>query len=59
MTVLDTVMATLRSEFGDLNDVAQLTRVTARLLVAALLGAAIGWERERRDAEAGLRKEID
>jgi putative Mg2+ transporter-C (MgtC) family protein len=53
--MLDVVLATLRSELSDLNDVERLTRVTLRLLVAVLLGAAIGWERERRDAAAGLR----
>ncbi len=48
-------METLRSEFADLNDVEQLTRVSTRLVVAVLLGAAIGWERERRHSAAGLR----
>lgn len=55
MGTLDIVFATVRSEFADLADAAQFTRVALRLLVALLLGAAIGWERERRDAGAGLR----
>jgi putative Mg2+ transporter-C (MgtC) family protein len=49
------VLETIRSEFADLNDVEQLTRVSTRLVVAVLLGAAIGWEREKRRSAAGLR----
>lgn len=49
------VITTLHDEFSDLPDVAQLTRVTVRLLFAALLGALIGYERERRQSAAGLR----
>lgn len=49
------VAETIRSEFTDLSDVEQLTRACTRLLVAVLLGAAIGWERERRGSAAGLR----
>jgi putative Mg2+ transporter-C (MgtC) family protein len=55
MSTLDTITLTLRTEFSDLLAADQLTRVILRLCVALLLGAAIGWERERRDAEAGLR----
>lgn len=53
--VLTTVGSTLRDEFADLSDPAQLTRVSVRLLLAVLLGAVIGWERERRGRTAGLR----
>jgi putative Mg2+ transporter-C (MgtC) family protein len=55
MTLLQTVLATVQAEFADLADVQALTRELLRMLVALLLGAAIGWERERRDADAGLR----
>lgn len=55
MSVLELVFATLRAEFSDLLEVEQVTRVTARMSVALLLGALIGWDRERRDADAGLR----
>lgn len=55
MSVLEVVAATLRAEFSDLLQVEQVTRVTARMAVALLLGALIGWDRERRDADAGLR----
>ncbi|NML17539.1 MgtC/SapB family protein [Azohydromonas caseinilytica] len=49
------VLKTIESEFVDLSDVEQLTRACTRLTVAILLGAAIGWERERRRSAAGLR----
>ncbi|PKO66358.1 MAG: methyltransferase [Betaproteobacteria bacterium HGW-Betaproteobacteria-16] len=55
MSVFELVAATLRAEFSDLLQVEQVTRVTARMAVALLLGAVIGWDRERRDADAGLR----
>ena len=55
MSVLDIVAATLRAEFSDLLQAERVTRVTARMAVALLLGAVIGWDRERRDADAGLR----
>ena len=50
-----TIIDTLRQEFSDLPDVAQWTRLVARLGLAVLLGALIGWERERRESAAGLR----
>mgnify|MGYP006992421631 CR=1 FL=1 len=50
---MDAVLVTLRSEFSDLLDLGQFTRVTVRMLVALLLGALIGWDRERRDADQG------
>jgi putative Mg2+ transporter-C (MgtC) family protein len=50
-----TILDTLRQEFSDLPDVAQWTRLFLRLGLAVLLGALIGWERERREAAAGLR----
>jgi putative Mg2+ transporter-C (MgtC) family protein len=53
--VWTTVAATLRAEFADLSDPAQLTRLTVRLLVAVLLAAAVGYERELRGKTAGLR----
>lgn len=53
--MLETVLATVRAELSDLNDLAQLTRVVLRLFFAALLGALVGLDRELRDAPAGLR----
>lgn len=53
--VLDTVARTLASEFSDLADAAQITRVVLRLTIAALLGGLLGWERENHGKAAGLR----
>lgn len=50
-----TVWTTLQSEFADIDDVAQLTRITVRLLIAALLGAVLGFEREHKGKAAGVR----
>lgn len=51
----ETIAATIRSEFEDLTDPADLTRVVLRLCVAVLLAAVIGYERELRRRPAGLR----
>jgi putative Mg2+ transporter-C (MgtC) family protein len=51
----ETVMQALRTEFSDVTDPAQLTRIVLRLLLAALLGGALGYERERSGKAAGLR----
>ena len=50
-----TIIDTLRQEFSDLPDAAQWVRLVLRLALAVVLGALIGWERERREAAAGLR----
>jgi putative Mg2+ transporter-C (MgtC) family protein len=52
---MDVVMQTLASEFSDLPDLEQLTRIVVRLLLAALLGGLLGWERESKGKAAGLR----
>ncbi len=46
---------TVREEFSDLPDAARLTRITIRLLVAAVLGGVLGYERESKGKAAGLR----
>lgn len=46
---------TVLSEFSDVPDAAQITRITVRLLVAALLGGLLGYEREQRGKSAGVR----
>ena len=46
---------TIQKEFSDLGDVAELTRVCVRLIVAVALGALLGYERESAGASAGLR----
>ena len=46
---------TVRQEFSDLPDVAGVTRITLRLLIAAILGGILGFEREQKGKAAGLR----
>ncbi|HEY2818484.1 MAG TPA: MgtC/SapB family protein [Casimicrobiaceae bacterium] len=50
-----TILATLSEQFSDIADAPQFTRFVVRLLVAVILGAAIGYERERHRRAAGLR----
>lgn len=54
----DEFASTLVAEFSDLNDVSEITRVSLRLLIAALLGGALGWEREQRGKSAGIKTHI-
>jgi putative Mg2+ transporter-C (MgtC) family protein len=49
------VISTVSREFSDLLDVAEFTRVLLRLIIAVLLGAAVGFDRERSGRPAGLR----
>ncbi|WP_296185561.1 MgtC/SapB family protein [Pseudomonas sp. UBA1879] len=49
------VVDTLRSEFSDITDASQLTRVTVRLTIAAVLGGILGFEREHKGKAAGVR----
>lgn len=49
------ILQALQQEFADLPDAAGVARVVLRLGLACLLGAAIGWERERNASSAGLR----
>jgi putative Mg2+ transporter-C (MgtC) family protein len=49
------VIETVRSEFSDVPDVAQITRIAVRLLLAALLGGILGYEREHHGKAAGIR----
>jgi putative Mg2+ transporter-C (MgtC) family protein len=43
------------ADFSDLPDVAEAIRITVRLLLAALLGGLLGYDRERAGKSAGLR----
>jgi putative Mg2+ transporter-C (MgtC) family protein len=45
----------VQTDFSDLPGVAEVTQVVIRLLLAALLGGLLGFERERQGKEAGLR----
>lgn len=47
--------ATIQGEFSDLPDVAEVTRLCLRLLIAMILGGVLGFERERSGASAGFR----
>ena len=49
------IAETVRQEFSDIPDVQRLTRIAVRLLLAAVLGGLIGFERERKGKAAGLR----
>jgi putative Mg2+ transporter-C (MgtC) family protein len=48
----------LTAEFSDVPDAAQATRLVVRLLTAGLLGALIGYDRERNSSPAGFRTHI-
>lgn len=52
---LQVIWMTVQEEFSDLSNLKDWTRVMVRLLVAALLGALIGYDREVRNRSAGLR----
>jgi putative Mg2+ transporter-C (MgtC) family protein len=51
----DEVWVTLQAEFADITDAQQMTRVTVRLVMAALLGGILGFEREHKGKAAGVR----
>jgi len=46
---------TLLAEFSDVTDVEQITRILTRLLLAAVLGGVLGYEREQKGKAAGIR----
>ncbi len=46
---------TIVSEFSDIPDVSTITRITVRLVLAALLGGILGYERELKARNAGVR----
>ena len=46
---------TVLSEFSDIPDATQVTRITLRLLVAAALGGLLGYQREQQGKSAGAR----
>ena len=49
------IWSTVQSEFSDIPDATQITRIMLRLLVAALLGGLLGYEREQHGKSAGVR----
>jgi putative Mg2+ transporter-C (MgtC) family protein len=56
--MFDTIVHAMRDEFVDLKDAAAVVRVVLRLLVAAALGGALGYQRETHGKAAGLRTHI-
>ena len=55
MSTFADIWQTVLSEFSDIADVKEATVIVLRLTLAVILGAAIGYERERRGKDAGLR----
>ncbi len=51
----DIVARTIAAEFADIPDLDEAVRIATRLLLAALLGGLLGFERELRRRAAGLR----
>lgn len=49
------ILSAIEQEFSDLGDLSNITRICVRLLVALILGALLGYEREYAGASAGLR----
>ena len=49
------ITETVVSEFSDLPDAGQVTRIVLRLFIAAALGGLLGYERERQGKAAGVR----
>ncbi|NYT85803.1 MgtC/SapB family protein [Pusillimonas harenae] len=49
------IWQTIAGEFSDIADIHEATVVAVRLFMATILGAVIGFERELRGKDAGLR----
>jgi len=52
---MSSIWSTIVQEFSDVPDLHEATVICIRLFIATLLGALIGYDRERRGKEAGLR----
>lgn len=55
MSAWEVVVATVVSEFADVSDIELGTRITLRLMLAAILGGMLGYERESHGQSAGVR----
>ncbi|MBB4063706.1 MgtC/SapB family protein [Gellertiella hungarica] len=53
--MVEEIWSTLVHEFSDVPDLSTITRITVRLIIAAVLGGILGYERERKGRSAGLR----
>lgn len=49
------VWQAIRAEFTDITDEGEVTRILVRLLMAAVLGAVLGFERKHKGKSAGVR----
>lgn len=49
------ISTTIAAEFSDLKDVTEITRISVRLLIAAILGGILGFEREQKGKAAGIK----
>ncbi len=49
------IWVTIISEFSDIPDLSTMTRITLRLVLAAVLGGILGYERELKARSAGVR----
>lgn len=54
-SVWQQIADTFVAEFSDLKDVSEITTLVIRLLMAALLGGILGFEREQRGKAAGIK----
>jgi len=52
------VLESLRADFSDLPDAGGVTRLVTRMGIAIVLGGILGYERESRGKDAGLRTHI-
>lgn len=55
MSVWQQISSSIAAEFSDIKDVTEITRISVRLLMAAVLGGILGFEREQRGKAAGIR----
>ena len=55
MAIWQTIWDVTQDQFSDLSNVGSLVKVFVRVLLAAFLGACLGWDRERLGKAAGLR----
>lgn len=56
--MLQEIWSTIVLEFSDIPDVETVTKITVRILIAAVLGGILGYERERKSKSAGIRTHI-
>ncbi|MDX1369894.1 MAG: MgtC/SapB family protein [Pseudomonas sp.] len=55
MELIERVIATLSAEFSDFSQLEAITRTSMRLVLAAVLGGLLGFEREVKGKAAGVR----